>query len=196
MTPFYRFAKTVAQILFRIAFSMRYEGLENIPKEEPVILASNHKSNGDPVFMAGKLKRQIYFLAKESLFKLPVLGPIYKGLDAIPVNRGKGDSSSLDKCVERLKNGQLVGIFPEGTRSKTGKLGRLRSGVFVIAYESGIPVMPVALCYEKLGFRQKIVIKYGKPITHEEMGLKDATPTSLKQANGVLKEKIKALLEE
>lgn len=149
----------------KIAFNLKFEGRENIPKDTPAIFASNHRSNADPPLVALGVKTKCSFMAKEELFKNKIFAWLIRSLGAFPVKRGNGDTAVLDTAVERLKNGENLMIFPEGTRSKDGKVHKGRSGAAVIAARSMCPIVPVGIVFgEKLKFRTKITVKYGKLI--------------------------------
>lgn len=157
--------KWLVWIAMKIAFSVKLEGKENIPKDTNCIFASNHRTNADPPLISCGLKGKHSFMAKEELFKNKFFGWLIRNLGAFPVSRGKGDMAVLDTAVERLENGCNLMIFPEGTRSKDGKVHRGHSGAAVIAARSGKPVIPVGIVFgEKLKFRTKITVKYGEPI--------------------------------
>jgi 1-acyl-sn-glycerol-3-phosphate acyltransferase/cytidylate kinase len=157
--------KWLVWIAMKIAFSVKLEGKENIPKDTNCIFASNHRTNADPPLISCGLKGKHSFMAKEELFKNKLFGWLIRNLGAFPVSRGKGDMAVLDTAVERLENGCNLMIFPEGTRSKDGKVHRGHSGAAVIAARSGKPVIPVGIVFgEKLKFRTKITVKYGEPI--------------------------------
>ena len=108
-------------------------------------------------------------MAKEELFKNPLFAWLIRSLGAFPVARGKGDTGVLDTAVERLEKGHSLMIFPEGTRSKDGKVGRGHSGAAVIAARSGKMMIPVGIVFgEKLKFRSKVTVKYGEPIMPQD----------------------------
>lgn len=157
--------KWLVWVAMKIAFNVKMEGKENIPKDTNCIFASNHRTNADPPLISCGLKGRHSFMAKEELFENKLFGWLIRNLGAFPVSRGKGDMAVLDMAVERLENGSNLMIFPEGTRSKDGKVHRGHSGAAVIAARSGKPVIPVGIVFgEKLKFRTKIRIKYGEPI--------------------------------
>jgi len=127
-----------------VYFRLRRLGTEHIP-EGGVILASNHRSFLDPFAIGCCLGRPIYFVAKEELFKNPLLGWILNCLGAFPIKRGASDEVSVDTSLALLERGQAVVIFPEGTRIRTGSLGSPRRGVGRLALQSGKPVVPIAV---------------------------------------------------
>ena len=161
----YYICKWLSWLAMRIAFSVRCEGRENIPKGVPLIFASNHRSNADPPLVASAVPKKCAFMAKEELFRNKLFGGLIRMLGAFPVARGKGDMSAIDNSVDALKSGKHLMIFPEGTRSKDGKVGRGHTGAALIAAMADVPVVPVGIVFAgKLHFRSRITIKFGKPI--------------------------------
>ena len=156
--------KALVRLYFYIMYSLKYEGKENIPKGRPVIYASNHRSYADPPLVGSGARGKLVFMAKEELFRNKLFAWLIKSLGAFPVARGKGDTATLDTAVEKLKTKSLM-IFPEGTRSKDGKVHRGHSGAALIAVRANVPIIPVGVVYgEKLKFRTKLRVVYGKPI--------------------------------
>lgn len=165
----YYFIKFIAWLAFKIMFSVRFEGRSNIPNGEAVIYASNHRTNADPPLIACRAKGKFAFMAKEELFRNKFFAWLIRSLGAFPVSRGKGDMTVLDTAIERLNSGRSLIIFPEGTRSKDGKVHRGHSGTAVIAAKSQKKIIPVGIVFgEKLKFRTKVTIKYGEPIDPNE----------------------------
>ncbi len=165
----YYLVKIIVYIAFKIAFSVHFEGRRNIPNGEAVIYASNHRTNADPPLVACMGKGKFAFMAKEELFKNKFFAFLIRSLGAFPVARGKGDMGVLDTAIERLESGRSLIIFPEGTRSKDGKVHRGHSGAAVIAAKSQKKIIPVGIVFnEKLKFRTKITVKYGEPIDPNE----------------------------
>ncbi len=165
----YYFIKIIVWAAFKIAFSVRFEGRRNIPNGEAVIYASNHRTNADPPLIACRAKGKFAFMAKEELFRNKFFAWLIRILGAFPVSRGKGDMAVLDTAIERLRNGRSLIIFPEGTRSKDGKVHRGHSGAAVIAAKSQKKIIPVGIVFgERLKFRTKITVRYGEPIDPNE----------------------------
>lgn len=161
----YAVIKAVVKFALSIAFNLHYEGRENIPKDKAVIYVSNHRTNADPPLVGCATPRKHAFMAKEELFENRFFGGLIRWLGAFPVSRGKGDMGVIDKAVEALNDGRSLMIFPEGTRSKTGKVQKGHSGAGLISARSGKPIIPVGIVFgEKLKFRTKVTVKYGKPI--------------------------------
>ncbi|MBO5571450.1 MAG: 1-acyl-sn-glycerol-3-phosphate acyltransferase [Ruminococcus sp.] len=164
----YGFIKALLRCYFRIAYNLKFEGRENIPTDENVIYTPNHRSNADPPLVGSFLKGHISFMAKEELFKNKIFAWLIRSLGAFPVSRGKGDMKVIDTSIERLDNDSLM-IFPEGGRSKDGKVQKGHTGAALIAARSGKRIVPVGVVYgDKLRFRTKVTIKYGKPIDPAE----------------------------
>lgn len=193
---FYDFAFIVCNAFVKIGFKFRAEGVENLPQTGGYILCSNHRSYLDPIFLGVKVKRQLAFMAKEELFRVKVLGPIIKKLGAFPIARGKGDTWAVEFAIDTVKSGKALMLFPEGTRSKDGKLLKLKSGVIVIASQSQGLIVPSAIVFEgKLRFRREVTVRYGKPISCDELGLNGVDRQSLKAAREKLMARISELLE-
>ncbi|MBR5681848.1 MAG: 1-acyl-sn-glycerol-3-phosphate acyltransferase [Ruminococcus sp.] len=165
----YYIAKFVVKVFFKILYGLHFEGRENIPKDTTVIYACNHRSNADPPLLGAGGRGKFAFMAKEELFRNKLFAWLIRSLGAFPVARGKGDTGVIDTAVERLNSGRSLMIFPEGTRSKDGKVGKGHTGAALIAVRSDKPIIPVGICYgEKLKFRTPLTVKYGKPIYPEE----------------------------
>jgi glycerol-3-phosphate dehydrogenase (NAD(P)+) len=153
-----------------VYFRLRRLGTEHIP-EGGVILASNHRSFLDPFAIGCCLGRPIYFVAKQELFKNPLLGWVLNCLGAFPIKRGASDEESMATARELLERGQAIVIFPEGTRIRTGSLGSPKRGVGRLALESGKPVVPIAVTnseHARRGWRIKPVkvhLRFGPALT-------------------------------
>lgn len=164
--------KLLRPLAFRY-FNLIVEGRENLPLTGGYILAANHASALDPILIALVIDRPIHFLAKYELFQYPVLRWILPKVYAIPLRRGKPDRAALRVAIERARSGEIVGIFPEGTRSSDGQLQALRGGAALIALHAGVPIVPVAVAGSwELWPRGRwfprpgtVRISFGKPIT-------------------------------
>lgn len=141
----YGFLQTIFPPLFRWLFSLQVVGAENLPKTGGAIIASNHISLWDPPLLGTALPRPIHFMAKQELFENPVLAWVIKQLNAFPVQRGSADRVAIRKALALLEQQKIVGIFPEGTRSKTGELGMPEPGMALIAAKAGVPIVPTAI---------------------------------------------------
>jgi len=161
--------------LYKLFYDFRIEGAENIPQDKPVVLASNHRSYADPVILTMPMKLPVSYMAKEELFKNKLFGWFIRKLGAFPVVRGSGDMSVIDDSIRILESGRNLVIFPEGTRSKDGRVGKGKTGVALIAAKSGADVVPCGIIFEgeKLRFRSKLTLRFGKPIKAEELAIGD-----------------------
>ncbi len=142
---FHVFATLVVRMLLRLLTSYRVEGMERFPSRGPVLLVANHSNLIDPPILGALLPRHIRFMAKIELFRLPVVGWIVRHYDAFPVRRGDADRQAFEWALQVLARGEVLGMFPEGTRSKTGGLQAGQLGVAVLALRSGAPVVPVGI---------------------------------------------------
>ena len=132
-------------LLMTVVFRWRVTGRENIPSTGPVIVAANHISNFDPFVVGAALQRPVHFMAKEELFANPVLSAIIKYLGTFPVRRGASDRNAIRIAINLLEEGRVVGLFPEGTRSKTGELSQAEPGLAMIAAKAGATIIPAAI---------------------------------------------------
>lgn len=171
----YAWVRYPVRFLYKLFYDFRIEGAENIPQDKPVVLASNHRSYADPVILTMPMKLPVSYMAKEELFKNKLFGWFIRKLGAFPVVRGSGDMSVIDDSIRILESGRNLVIFPEGTRSKDGRVGKGKTGVALIAAKSGADVVPCGIIFEgeKLRFRSKLTLRFGKPIKAEELAVGD-----------------------
>ncbi|YCA42707.1 1-acyl-sn-glycerol-3-phosphate acyltransferase [Bacillus sp. JZ8] len=164
----YGFARGVVKSVLTPLFRVEIIGKENIPKDAGVIVCSNHISNFDPPVVGMTFPRPVYFMAKAELFKVPVLKTLLPKIYAFPVKRGLSDRDALRKGISILKEGGALGLFPEGSRSKDGKLGKGMAGVGFFALRSNAVIVPCAVIGPYKPFK-KLKVVYGKPIDVTEM---------------------------
>lgn len=131
--------------LLWLLFGYRVRGAERVPREGAFILVANHLHNIDPIVVAVSCPRSVHFMAKRELFEVPVVGRVIRGVGAFPVDRGKMDRSALRRAENVLAQGFGLGMFPEGTRSRTGALGTAMPGAGMLAIRSVVPIIPVAV---------------------------------------------------
>lgn len=194
---FYKFARGICLFVMRFAYKIRFHDEKNMPAVKGYILAANHVTNIDPLFIGIGCKKNVRFMAKIELFKNPILRAILNGVGTFPVSRGTGDHTAIDKAINVVKCGDVLGIFPEGTRSKDGKLGRAKSGAVVVASKTGGDIVPVGIKFgEKALWRRKVDVIYGKPITNEELNIKENAKSELKAASELLMSRISELLKK
>ena len=144
MRLIYRVAQTISYTYFRLFHGFRIQGLENIPKDKPFILACNHLSFFDPPAIGCKIPRNLHYFARDSLFFWP-LGLLISSLNSIPVNRGQLDLGTLRKVLKVLKNGHPILVFPEGTRSEDGELQDPQKGLGLLVAKSSVGVIPARI---------------------------------------------------
>lgn len=132
-------------ILLKIFYRMEVNGGEHLPPEGPVICVANHASLIDPIVMGCSLKRPVNFIAKEELFRVPVLNWIIRALGAFPVRRGTGDRGAIRSALEVLKNEKVLGIFPEGTRYRDNTIHPLQPGAALLALQTGACILPMLI---------------------------------------------------
>jgi 1-acyl-sn-glycerol-3-phosphate acyltransferase len=142
---FYRFVQNVFRLFFRLYNRLEVRGLSGVPKEGPMIVASNHASFVDPPLIGAVLPMRLRYLAKESLFRVPLLGFLIRTLGAVPVTREDSQRAGavMKLLLALLKGGESVLLFPEGSRSADGRLKPLEAGVAYLSVKTGIPVLPV-----------------------------------------------------
>ena len=138
----YAILKVPAVALMRWWFRLRVSGTEHVPPEGPALIVSNHQSILDPPVIGGAAPRQIYFMAKAELFRIPLFGRLIKALNARPVEREGSDPRALRTAARLLEEGKALLVFPEGTRSLDGTLAAAKPGVGMLAVMSGAPVVP------------------------------------------------------
>ena len=195
---FYHFAKWVTTVIRIFFVKATYIGRENLPAEGGYIIACNHRSMWDPVLLAQGVRRQIHFMGKAELFSNVFLRCLMNLLGVISVDRGTGDSNAITRSEEVIRKGGLLGIFPEGTRSPDGKPLRPKSGMALIARATGAGIVPCAVVYEKKEklHRRHIRVKYGRPISYEELGFgEDQGTASLKRASKLVMGQIIEMME-
>ncbi len=157
----------------KIYYRAEIIGLENIPKEGPIIFCGNHRTYLDPPLMVCTAKRDMRFLAKEELTKNPFLNFLGWVFNAILVKRDEKDVAAIKESIKTLKNGQCIALFPEGTRNGLKKGEKVKDGVAFFAVRSGAKVVP---CGIKGGTKEnrKVTITYGKPLDYSQYkGTKD-----------------------
>jgi 1-acyl-sn-glycerol-3-phosphate acyltransferase len=171
LSSLYWLLKTILFICFKIFNRFEVIGSENVPEKGGVIVAANHASYLDPPVIGVALKRQATFMAREGLFKIPLLGAFVRTF-SFPVRRGRPQPSTIKEAVKRLKRGELIVMFPEGVRSVDGRLLDAKRGVGVITAISGKPVVPTLIEGTKKALPvgtsflrpAKITVKFGKPL--------------------------------
>jgi glycerol-3-phosphate dehydrogenase (NAD(P)+) len=171
----YWITRAIIQPFFHLYFRLSRIGRENIPASGPVIFASNHRSFLDPFIVGVLCRRPVYYVAKSEIFKNRFVAWFVSSLGAFPVRRGAGDPDMLETAKAILERGDCLLIFPEGTRTRPGSLGRPKRGVGRLALETGAPVVPVALIGTEAvrkGWRirpKKVRARIGRPLTFPQV---------------------------
>jgi 1-acyl-sn-glycerol-3-phosphate acyltransferase len=157
-------------LLFRIWFQgymgVRVQGVERVPKSGALLLCGNHRSVWDPMLVGAMVRRRAWYIAKVELFRYPLLGPILRLVGAYPVRRHTPDRSALRRSLEVLEHQGALVLFPEGTRSKSGELGKGAPGAALLALRTGAAVVPVGI-RGSYGFRSGLEVHFGEPLRLE-----------------------------
>lgn len=188
----YPFARSIVAGILKPTYRITVEGLENLPKEGGVLLCTNHISNLDPPVVGVTASRKVYFMAKAELFKVPILKNLLHNFGTFPVNRGGSDREALRTGLKILKEGNVLGFFPEGTRSKNGELGKGKGGAGFFALRSTAAVVPCAIIGPYRPFKSLRVV-YGKPIQMDEYREKKI---STEEMSSIIMREIEKLLKK
>lgn len=160
----YNIVKFICNAVIHMVFKIRPEGIDDFPTDGAVIVYSNHRSMWDPVIICCLLKRPIFFMAKDELFRNAVMRFVMENLHAFPVKRGTPDRKAIKRALEVLNQKQVLGIFPEGTRSKDGKLQEPEPGVALLAAKSkDVTLVPVAI-NTNYKWLSHVNVIFGKPL--------------------------------
>jgi 1-acyl-sn-glycerol-3-phosphate acyltransferase len=162
----------MSRVFAIIFWKFRVFGLENLPSKGGVLLASNHQSVLDPVLVAMVLPREMHFMARRTLFRIPVFRAIIVSYNAFAIERDSADVKGVKEAIRRLEAGNILLVFPEGTRTGDGSIGRMKPGIGMLAERAAVPIVPVLIqgAYEvlpkgallpRLG---RISIVFGKPL--------------------------------
>ncbi|MGQ0722757.1 MAG: lysophospholipid acyltransferase family protein [Candidatus Eiseniibacteriota bacterium] len=170
MRPWYRFVRFLAGTLARLLWGVRVEGAEHVPRAGPLLVTSNHLSNVDPALLGGVIPREVGFVAKEELFRVPVLGALIRSLNAMPLDRSRLSMAAIDRFGSHLGQGGALVYFPEGTRSRTGELGSAKVGVGVLLSRHPVPILPVRVngtdsLFRNMFRRGRMRVVFGRPYT-------------------------------
>lgn len=181
MRRWYRFCRFFCHLGFRYFFGGRALHIERVPVTGGVLLICNHQSFLDPVLGTVELPRECHYMARDTLFRGP-LKKLIESLNAFPVKRGTADIGAIKETLKRLKQGGLITVFPEGTRTEDGNIGPFQPGVVLIARKTGVPLVPTLIlgAFEawprtaKLPRPRRVLVVYGEPLTAAEIaGLSD-----------------------
>lgn len=195
----YSVGRVVCTPIFKLLY--RYKPINNhtIPQKGGYIVACNHLSYSDPVLLGLCQKRRLFFMAKSELFRNKFFGALIRALGAFPVERGAGDGKAIKTGEDLIKDGELMTIFIEGGRTKTGELMRPRSGCALVAQQMQVSVIPA--CITIVGNPKHVfskrVIHFGNPLSPQELGLTpDGGRRELKTASNKIMDEIKKMREQ
>lgn len=179
------------RMFFNLFFKVTVKNIENIPKHGGAIICPNHINAWDTVLIPSHIKRVIYFMGKEELYKNKFIGWFLKKLATFPVKRGKADVGAIKTSISLLKKGELLGIYPEGTRNSENKDLKGKNGALVIANATSVPIIPIGISGD-LKPGGKVTINIGEPIYFSKKENKDDLDNMTEQ----LMTKIKKLAGE
>lgn len=170
-----RFAHLICILFFGIVFRVRYYGVENFPERGAVVLVSNHQSFLDPVLCGMPLRRYLHFLARDSLFSNRLVSILISSLNAMPFKRERADAGSLRRILRLLRKGRPVCLFPEGTRTRDGRVSVFKPGFGFLCKKTGAALVPVAIdgafeCWpreKKIFSPGSIAVRFGRPVPED-----------------------------
>ena len=188
-SKFYAKAYDILAPMATFLHPIAVEGLENVPKDEPVVLCPNHSSNWDPILLICALGREVNLriMGKNQLFKIPILRSFLRKMGVFPVDRGHSDIGAVKNSIQSLKDGAMLMVFPEGTRVRGKKNAvRPKGGIAMIAIRSGVKLLPVYIGVKKRLFA-KVPIIFGKPFDPEYTGRKGTAEEYQANADEVMR---------
>jgi 1-acyl-sn-glycerol-3-phosphate acyltransferase len=202
----YRFIVELCRLTIQLFCRRRVEvrGAEHVPAFGPAVLVANHASYMDPPVIALALRRQIYFMAREEILAAPVLGAVLRRCGVFAVRQGTADRTAIRRAIELLSAGELVCVFPEGTRSKSGELQSPQPGAAMIAARAGAPLIPVALSgtydayppHARWLRPARVSVTFGPPITPRASGADGGRSAELAGISRTIMTEIDRLLGE
>ena len=199
----YAFLKPIAAALMRLFFRLERRGREHVPLTGALLLVSNHVSVLDPPLIGATAPRPLYFLAKEELFRVPLLGRLFHAVNARPVKRDGTDARALKSALRLLGEGKAILIFPEGTRGRGERLGESKPGAGMLAVMSGAAVVPVYISGTERALPRgralprlaKVRVAFGPPL-HFKAAIGDARRESYREASAEMMRAIMQLRDQ
>jgi len=178
----YPVVRPIVWVVMRVFFRLRVRGARNIPEKGGVLIASNHQSFLDPMVIAAGAMRPVSFMARDTLFRRGGFGWLIGHLNAFPVRRGAADPDALHEAIRRLAAGGVLLVFAEGSRTRDGGIGRVRSGPALLAHRAGVPIVPAVIkgAFEawprsrKIFRLRRISVRFGEPIDPPADGERDS----------------------
>lgn len=195
-TKFYDKMKPVAKAALKLLFNVSCDGTQNIPEHGGFIIAANHVHFFDPVMIVSFCPRTCHFMAKSDLFSRPVFGSFLKKMNSFPVKRGTSDKNALEFAQKIIDKGWILGIFPEGTRSKNFVPQKAKNGVAYVAKRTKADVLPVSIYRTpmKSSIRPKVSVRFGEIIKNESFGFSEEYKSQqIRDAAALIMERINRL---
>lgn len=184
----YKLLHIIGDFVMQLFFQMRVRGKENYKKiKSGFILISNHTSNWDPVILGDAIRgRHVVYMAKEELFSNRVAAFFLRQLHAIPLSRGAGDVTAVKTALRVLRDGNILGIFPEGTRTKSGRIEEFENGAALLSLRADVPVLPA---YIQGGYRflRRVTVWFGEPIYLREIYPGKVNGSTIREATALLR---------
>ncbi len=190
----YMLAYYIIKFYFKFIRKWEVKGRSNLPDNGSLIVMANHISEFDPPIVGCVLNRQVFFMAKEELFEKPFWDWIFRKIGVFPVKRGKPDLKAIRKAFKILKSGKILGLFPEGTRHKPGKMGKIQPGAVMIALKSKSPILPIGIKNAKN--KQRLKVSIGKPFNLDNYYDRKLSRDEKEQVAEYIKEKIEKELKK
>ncbi|MDK2822546.1 MAG: 1-acyl-sn-glycerol-3-phosphate acyltransferase [Clostridia bacterium] len=194
----YKFLKYLFRLILFFLAKVEVKNIDRIPIQDPVLLACNHLSFWDPVILGVFLPRKLHFMAKEELFKIFLVGSVIRRVGTFPVKRGAADRNAIRESIKILKEGKVLCIFPEGTRSKTGELLDFQPGITLIAQKGSASIIPIGIKGTNKILSSiipaKIQVNIGEPLYLDKIYGNKLSGEQLEKATELLHEKVKDLL--
>lgn len=198
----YRFLRVFFSLVFHTIWPLRVRGLEHVPKKGAAVVVCNHLSLIDPFVVGYGAHRIVNYMAKEELFSLPVMGFIIRKVGAFPVDRTRRDASAMRTALTVLKEGELLGMFPEGTRSTSGEMQDFHTGAARLAIKTRSPIIPAAVRNTNNGLPPKkwirparMQVTFGEPFELADLYNSTGKEEAMQQALLLMKERIARLTE-
>jgi 1-acyl-sn-glycerol-3-phosphate acyltransferase len=196
----YRAIRAFFWLVFHTIGPLRVLGAENVPRKGAAIIVCNHLSMVDPFVVGFAAHRMVNFMAKEELFRVPVVGFLIRKVGAFPVDRARRDPASMRVALMVLKEGELLGMFPEGTRSTTGEMLEMRTGALRLASRTRTTIIPAAVINTDHALPPghfirpaRIAVRFGAPLELTALYDRPKDETAMQNALALIKEKIEAL---
>ena len=193
MMAIYPVIKQFVKLYYKFMFRMDIQGQENVPEHGGVVMCCNHMSNYDPFTMAAFTKREVRYIAKKELFQNPFLKRLMYAMKAFPVDREAAmDMKALKTAMKILKDGEVLGIFAEGTRVKEGEAKAAKAGVALFALKGNAPIVPVAVSSTHK-FRAVVHIRYGEPVYLDEYKGQKVTTELMEEITEKVMQKVREM---